>query len=709
MVARLLLLTALLSLQACNNSHGEGFLPGQCADSIDNDGDNVLDCEDPDCAGSPDCAPVPPLDACAEGSEQESCLVVASVQVEPSQVQPGEPYTISIWIAHSEAVDVVLEVAGQPIGGAELLQPSEGGLRGDITATAQLPLGDQLIALRARHSSGDIAGFTLLHVSNQDLCPDGQVREAGSCVTPHAGIALSPTGLFYTPYAGDITGLPAGGSGERMMLHPRRVFPIEQSLVACLTDSVAVIDPEQMFPIDAAAFPGGPKPPAIMERAEGLLDPDGLALCDDLAVDPARRLAVTMTRGALGQPAGLTSWSLPDLSEPPFADPVMLETFVDAGGFESGLFADGHLYVTGKPNRLSVFTVDEQGAFTLVSEQDLPGCTSAWAITREGAHLFVTDAGVHPERAEGEPRGGTLFVLDATDPAAPDLLGSIPTLGIGKALAASSDGRVALAGGEAGLEIFDVSDGSEPTLSEHINTPGSAISVAWSGGYLLLSDWNSMRLYDVVEPGATRLLSATDFALTQLDRPEPNPEWAMDNSGFVALSGADFIITEMDSIFVGQLQPGATSPSLNLIDRRWSLAATPEDQDANVVLRMSNGGRSALEVQIRQQEGLSPSGQRYLLAPGEREAIELEAIELLDHPDRRFVRLDSNDPMQDERRATLVVLEGGLAVGDSVPPFRLPITNSCAEGLCSQEVNCFHLDDSQWEGMPILLAFYTSW
>jgi len=183
----------------------------------------------------------------------------------------------------------------------------------------------------------------------------------------------------------------------------------------------------------------------------------------------------------------------------------------------------------------------------------------------------------------------------------------------------------------------------------------------------------------------------------------------MHNSGYVALSGTDFIITEMDSIFLGEVQPGATAPSLNLIDRRWSLAASQDQQDANVVLRMSNGGREALEVEIRKQDGLSPSGQRYLLAPGEREAIELEAEAILDNADLRYVWLDSKDPMRDERRATLVVLEGGLAVGDPIPSFRLPVTNTCAGGVCSQEVNCFHLDDSQWQGMPILLAFYTSW
>ena len=705
MVARLLTLLALLTLFACSEEHGEAYLPGQCDDAADNDGDGLVDCQDSDCSGSPDCEPPPPLDACSNTNKSKACLIVASVEVNPPQVRPGEDYTISIWIAHSEASNVVLEIGGLPAEAASLLVPSEGGLRAEVTGIAQLPLGDQLIALHAQHSEGSIAGYTLLHVTNQDPCGDGQVREAGLCVEPHAGVALRPQSLFYTPYAGAITGQPAEG-GERMMLHPRRVFAVEEALVACLTDSVAIIDPDQMFPVDVEASPGGPKPPALMERAEGLLDPDGLALCDDLALDASRRLAVTMTRGALGQPAGLTSWQLPDLSAPPFADPVMLESLVDAGGFESGLFADGYLYATGKPDRLNVFTVDDQGAFTLISEQVLPGCASAWAITKQGTHLYVSDAGVHPERPQGEPRGGTLYVLDASDPS---LLGSINTLGIGKSLAPSADGRVAVAGGEAGLEIIDVSDGATPSLSEHIDTPGSAISVAWSDSYLLLSDWNSMRLYDTSEMGSTRLISATDFALSQLDRPKPEPEWAMDNSGFVSLTGTDFIITEMDSIFLGQVQPGATAPSLNLIDRRWSLAASADEQDANVVLRMSNGGREALEVGIRSQEGLTPSGQRYLLAPGEREAIELEAEAILDNPELRFVWLDSKDPMRDERRATLVVLEGGLALGDPIPTFRLPVTNTCIEGVCSQEVSCFHLDDSQWQGMPILLAFYTSW
>ena len=34
----------------------EGVTPGSCTDGLDNDGNGVLDCEDPGCGGSPDCA-----------------------------------------------------------------------------------------------------------------------------------------------------------------------------------------------------------------------------------------------------------------------------------------------------------------------------------------------------------------------------------------------------------------------------------------------------------------------------------------------------------------------------------------------------------------------------------------------------------------------------------------------------------------------------
>ena len=73
------------------------------------------------------------------------------------------------------------------------------------------------------------------------------------------------------------------------------------------------------------------------------------------------------------------------------------------------------------------------------------------------------------------------------------------------------------------------------------------------------------------------------------------------------------------------------------------------------------------------------------------------------------IRIDTNDPMRAERRATLVLLAGGLAEGDPIPDFRLPMINRCEEGDCTTEPECFQHYDPQWGQMPILIAFYTSW
>ncbi len=50
---RHLLAPLLLSLLACTPP--EGSEPGHCADALDNDNDGLYDCDDPDCAGAPDC------------------------------------------------------------------------------------------------------------------------------------------------------------------------------------------------------------------------------------------------------------------------------------------------------------------------------------------------------------------------------------------------------------------------------------------------------------------------------------------------------------------------------------------------------------------------------------------------------------------------------------------------------------------------------
>ncbi|MBN94242.1 MAG: hypothetical protein CL928_09235, partial [Deltaproteobacteria bacterium] len=611
----------------CAERHGEGYEPGGCTDRADNDSDGLFDCDDPDCAGSADCQaePVDPLDACPPDATS-SCLIEAELRLDPPDVEPGGTYTATVWIAHGDAENVQLTVDGAVQEPEVPLSAENGGLLGVVQLTATSVRGDHLVSVSGNHERGTIEGFALLNVTALGPCPKGQIREVGSCQSPQEGLPLVPESLFRTPYAPKITGQDhlegddddsAGGAGTiapvRMMLHPRRVFRRDDALVACLTDSVAVINIGTMFPVDQDQVEGeAQEPPNPMERAEGMLDVDGLAYCDDLAVDLDRGLAVATTRGALGQPAGLTSWRLPDLATPPFDDPQLLVTYEDAEGFEGAVMDGGFLYAAHKPNELSIFAIGDQGEIAAVSSTTLPGATGVWSVLKEGEIVYVTDAGIHPDRPEGEPQGGSLYVVDVSDPEAPQLLSSAPTHGLPKALASSGTGQLALAGGEAGFEIFDVSVPSLPELLIHEDTPGSAISIAWSEGYILLSDWNSIRLYDGAERGVLRQLFATDMSLISLSHPLPDPEWAMDNSGFIGLDGEDFIVTDMDTIILGKLHQGMRAPSANLVDRRWSLSLDGERDEHTFVFRFANGGRLPLSVEVRPDSNLESGSQPLL-------------------------------------------------------------------------------------------------
>ena len=46
---------ALMLPCSCSKTHVEGHAPGECSDRADNDGDGLYDCGDPDCAGAPVC------------------------------------------------------------------------------------------------------------------------------------------------------------------------------------------------------------------------------------------------------------------------------------------------------------------------------------------------------------------------------------------------------------------------------------------------------------------------------------------------------------------------------------------------------------------------------------------------------------------------------------------------------------------------------
>jgi hypothetical protein len=52
--------------QGFEHREGEGGIAGGCGNDADDDGDGLVDCDDPDCEGAPDCEEPPPADTGVE-------------------------------------------------------------------------------------------------------------------------------------------------------------------------------------------------------------------------------------------------------------------------------------------------------------------------------------------------------------------------------------------------------------------------------------------------------------------------------------------------------------------------------------------------------------------------------------------------------------------------------------------------------------------
>lgn len=112
---------------------------------------------------------------------------------------------------------------------------------------------------------------------------------------------------------------------------------------------------------------------------------------------------------------------------------------------------------------------------------------SSYAVVVQGGHAYV---GIGPR----------LAVLDVSVPTAPSLTGqSVPLPALVQGLAISSN-YVYVANRESGLYVIDVTDPTAPELKGSLDTPGWAQNVAASGTYAYLADGS----------GGLRIVQASD-------------------------------------------------------------------------------------------------------------------------------------------------------------------------------------------------------
>ena len=130
----------------------------------------------------------------------------------------------------------------------------------------------------------------------------------------------------------------------------------------------------------------------------------------------------------------------------------------------------------------------------------LPLSGAARSVAAAGAIAVVV--------ADAAPSGGTLFVVDAANPAAPSVLGSSATAGVPRGVALDLAGAVAVvAEGPLGVEVFDLADPARPAARGRAAT-GDARAVALGDGYALVADAaSSLTVVDVRDLAQPRVVA----------------------------------------------------------------------------------------------------------------------------------------------------------------------------------------------------------
>ena len=686
------------------------------------------------CSGAPDPDPAPPLGPYSP---------VAEVALSPAVAAPGTTIQVTASIANASNADLTVRVGGGP--SAPLTTAAvEGGLTAQAQVSAGLVLGDVLVVIEGTTDRGPAFGAALARVSLASGCADGEVREAGGCVPRLQGHALAVEAMYL---------LGIGNQQEnqdgRLMQHPRAVVQVGDALVGCHTDHIGVVataDSDSLSPFLA----GGPLPSLDdvdvfdeggAQHAETLLTVAGLKHCERLVVDEARGIAVSSSRGTLGFVGGLASWKIPALDAAPHPPVTWLATRTDPAGFGGIALADGVLYAARKPNRLATFAIDDEGAFQELADVAVPDMVAAWDVALDAAdhQLYMTDTGrqdvLETTLTEG-PNGtshldhehtsvaGRLFVVDVTDPADPITTGWQETSGAAKGLAVLPDHVVATANGAAGVELFDVTDVTQPTSLLRAETPGTTVGVSFSDGYLLATDWDAIRVYDASERGVLRLLDGEDLAavalseLSLLDQltalgetleESPTIHQGLIAASFASLDKGRFIVTDIDGIYTGRIDPGRRGPRLTLHDARPSVRFGAGEASQALALRLTNSGRELLTVRVRETSLIGSPDGPVMVPPGASATVEVVVAGLDGDrdaaPDR--VVLETNDPRALERPVPLLVVDDHYLPGDPAPQFALPGVNWCDSSGCSMEPVCVRSDENL--GTPVVLVFFASW
>lgn len=88
--------------------------------------------------------------------------------------------------------------------------------------------------------------------------------------------------------------------------------------------------------------------------------------------------------------------------------------------------------------------------------------------------------------------------------------------------------------------------------------------------------------------------------------------------------------------------------------------------------------------------------------------FEVTGVHDPDFTEAVFLRMQA--PENSRRRLLLPRIEESYLPGDSIPEFRLPGVESCTGGVfCDPTPRCVEYPSEEFEGTPMILAFWSTW
>jgi len=233
-------------------------------------------------------------------------------------------------------------------------------------------------------------------------------------------------------------------------------------------------------------------------------------------------------------------------------------------GFANGVATEGGFaYVAAGTTGLQVVDATDPAAPFIVGSLDTPG--NANDVRVAGGLAFVADG----------DRG--LQVIDVGVPTSPLLVGSVDTPGIATDLVVAGS-RVYVADGAAGVAVIDVSVPSSPVHLGQVDTPGNARGVDFGGGFVVVADaTGGVHVVDVSNPFAPTIVGSVH---TRGSSSHAADVAVRDRLAYVA-DGSDRTLGGLKAIdFSDPITPvvvGATANGFGLagvaLDRNLALAA----------------------------------------------------------------------------------------------------------------------------------------